>query len=58
LLYDNSAENFTDTVKFNNDVTKKLILKVSVPEEHNQKSDGKERCVGVLIAKRIRVEAF
>ncbi|MDX9847867.1 MAG: hypothetical protein RBT74_12870 [Tenuifilaceae bacterium] len=58
VLYDNAAENYTDSVKFTNDVTKKLILEVSVPEKGNEKNDGKERCVGVLVAKRIRVDAF
>lgn len=58
VLYDNAAESYTDSVKFTNNETKKLILEVSVPEELNNKSDTRQRCVGVLIAKRIKVDAF
>jgi hypothetical protein len=56
LLYDNSAEEYVNNVQFTNDVTRRLILEVSVPEDANDKSDARERCVGVLLAKRIRVE--
>lgn len=59
LLYDNIAEGFVDSVKFTNNRTRKIILEVMLPEEGNKRaSDGKERCVGVLIAKRIKVDEF
>jgi len=55
LIYDNSMDGFVDSIKFSNDITKKLILEVMVT---NDKTDIKERCVGILVAKRIRVDAF
>jgi len=59
LLYDNIAEGFVDSVKFTNNSTRKIILEVMLPEQgNNRANDGKERCVGVLIAKRIKVDEF
>ncbi|MDX9770679.1 MAG: hypothetical protein RBT19_09960 [Tenuifilaceae bacterium] len=58
VLFDNAAESYVDSVKFTNNATKKLILEILVPEEGNDKSDTRERCVGVLVAKRINVDAF
>lgn len=55
LIYDNSLDGYIDSIRFSNDVTKKLIFEVTVT---NDKTEAKERCVGILIAKCIRVDAF
>ena len=55
LIYDNSLDSYIDSVKFSNDITKKLILEVTVT---NDRPEVKERCVGILVAKRIRIDAF
>lgn len=55
VLFDNKKQNYVDTVKFSNKVTKRLILEVSTPpmDETDEKEDPDEtRCVGVLIASR------
>ncbi len=58
LLYSNSTNAYSDSVKFSNDLTQQVIFEVSIPVQGNDKDDKRERCVGVLIAKRIRVEAL
>lgn len=55
LLFDNKKQNYVDSVKFSNQVTKRLILEISTPafNESDDKADPNEtKCVGVLIASR------
>ncbi len=46
LIYDNATDNYSPTVVFQNEVTRNLIIEVTVPEE---KGNMDRRCVGVLI---------
>lgn len=46
LIYDNSTDDYSKTVEFVNEVTRKLIIEVTVPDE---KGSNDKRCVGVLI---------
>lgn len=59
LLFDNAKQNYIDTVKFSIKTTKRFILEVSIPEipENGEKGDETKRCVGVLIAARLKEES-
>ena len=55
VLFDNERQGFIDTVKFKNEVTKRLIIEVTAPQlpEDDDKTDPEEKkCIGVLIASR------
>lgn len=58
VIYDNAKNEYINYVSFSNDVTRKLIFEVALRIEKPDKISTKQRCVGVLVAKRIRVEAF
>ncbi len=46
LIYDNAGDNYSPTVVFENEVTRSMIIEITVPEE---KGNFERRCVGVLI---------
>ncbi len=48
VLYDNKENNYQTVMNFTNNVARKLIIEISVPEEENAKKDDLH-CVGVLI---------
>lgn len=58
LIYDNEKENYIDYVTFSNDMTRKLIFEVAIQLDKKNKLDLKAYCAGLLVAKRIRVDAF
>lgn len=58
VIYDNEKNDYINYVSFSNDVTRKLIFEVVLRIEKEGKISSKQRCVGILVAKRIRVEAF
>ncbi len=49
VLYDNKDFNFQNTMTFSNNVARKLIIEVSVPEDATGKEGQDLHCVGVLI---------
>lgn len=53
LLYDNATNAYSDTIKFSNQETRKLVIELSIPKEKNDPSDRKKRCAGVLIGSRM-----
>ena len=48
VIYDNAADNYSESITFSNDITRNLIIEVSVPEGEDSDS-GDRRCVGVVI---------
>lgn len=48
VLYDNKNSDYQTIMNFTNNVARKLIIEISVPEEENAKKDDLH-CVGVLI---------
>ncbi|NJM14501.1 MAG: hypothetical protein HC896_03180 [Bacteroidales bacterium] len=54
LLYDNATNGYADTLKFTSEVTRKLILELTIPAGENPTDDTKPRCTGILIASRMR----
>jgi hypothetical protein len=48
VIYDNASDNYSETVTFANDITRNLIIEVSVPEGDGSSSSDR-RCVGVVI---------
>jgi hypothetical protein len=48
VIYDNAQDNYSETVTFSNEVTRNLILEVSVPFGENKESK-EARCVGIVI---------
>jgi hypothetical protein len=48
VIYDNAQDNYSDFITFSNEVTRNLILEVSVPEGDSKESN-ERRCVGVVI---------
>jgi len=48
IIYDNSTDNYSESVIFTNEITRNLIIEVSVPEGDNKTSNDR-RCVGVVI---------
>ncbi len=48
VIYDNANDDYSETVTFTNEVTRNLIIEVSVPEG-DSKSSKDRRCVGVVI---------
>ena len=49
VLYDNSQHNFEESMTFSNNVARRLIIEISVPEDPNSKDNQELHCVGVLI---------
>lgn len=49
VLFDNAENNYEETVIFSNEVTRNLIIEVSVPEATSDKKAREYRCVGVVI---------
>lgn len=51
LIYDNSKDNYNESITFSNTITRNLIIEVTVPE-----GDGRDlsdrRCVGIVIEYR------
>jgi hypothetical protein len=48
IIYDNASDDYSESVIFTNEVTRNLIIEVSVPEG-DDKSSTDRRCVGVVI---------
>jgi hypothetical protein len=48
IIYDNASDNYSETITFSNDITRNLIIEVTVPEGDDS-SSGDRRCVGVVI---------
>ncbi len=48
VIYDNANNDYNESVTFSNEVTRNLIIEVSVPEGDSQSSNDR-RCVGVVI---------
>jgi hypothetical protein len=48
VIYDNKDNNYQTIMNFTNNVARKLIIEISVPDEANAKKDDLH-CVGVLI---------
>ena len=48
VIYDNATDNFSESITFSNDVTRNLIIEVSVPETDASNANDR-RCVGVVI---------
>ena len=48
LIYDNADDDYSESITFSNEVTRNLIIQVSVPDDDMKGSDDR-RCVGVVI---------
>jgi hypothetical protein len=48
VIYDNASDDYAESITFSNEVTRNLIIEVSVPEG-DDKSSNDRRCVGVVI---------
>ncbi len=48
VIYNNANDNYSEYITFTNEVTRNLILEVSVPEGDSKDSNDR-RCVGVVI---------
>lgn len=48
VIYDNADDNYSESVIFSNDITRNLIVEVTVPEGDG-KNMNERRCVGVVI---------
>jgi hypothetical protein len=48
VFYDNANDKYSESITFSNDVTRNLIIEVSVPEG-DPKDANDRRCVGVVI---------
>jgi hypothetical protein len=48
LIYDNADDEYSESITFSNEVTRNLIIQVSVPDTDMKGSDDR-RCVGVVI---------
>ena len=48
VIYDNADNDYSESVTFSNDITRNLIVEVSVPEG-DPKENSDRRCVGVVI---------
>jgi len=48
VFYDNAKDNYSESITFSNDVTRNMIIEVSVPEGDPSDSNDR-RCVGLVI---------
>jgi hypothetical protein len=48
VIYDNAQDNYNESITFSNEVTRNLILEVSVPEGESG-AENDRRCVGIVI---------
>jgi len=48
IIYDNADDEYSESVTFSNEVTRNLIIQVTVPDTENRDMDDR-RCVGVVI---------
>jgi hypothetical protein len=48
VIYDNATDNYAQSLTFSNEVTRNMILEVSVPEG-DEKDSNDRRCVGVVL---------
>lgn len=48
VIYDNAEDDYSNSIIFSNEVTRNLIIEVSVPEGDERHAD-ERRCVGVVI---------
>lgn len=48
VFYDNATDNYSESIIFSNDVTRNMIIEVSVPEG-DEKTGDEARCVGVVV---------
>lgn len=53
LIYDNASDDYSPSVVFENEVTRNMIIEITVPEE---KGNLERRCVGVLIQFKKKTE--
>ncbi|MBN1952053.1 MAG: hypothetical protein JW801_12700 [Bacteroidales bacterium] len=51
LVYDNATDKYAESIIFSNDLTRNLVIEVSVPEADARRED-EFRCVGVVIEYR------
>lgn len=49
LIYDNAEDEYAESLIFSNEVTRNLIIQVSVPDADIKESADDRRCVGVVI---------
>jgi hypothetical protein len=52
VLFDNAENKYTTEVSFSNNVARRIIIEISVPDEPMAKDRGTPQCVGVLIHSR------
>jgi len=52
VLFDNADNKFTTEVTFTNNIARKIIIEISVPDEPTAKDKNTPQCVGVLIHSR------
>lgn len=48
VIYDNAQDNYSEFITFSNEVTRNIIIEVSVPMGNNKEAE-ERRCVGVVI---------
>jgi hypothetical protein len=48
VIYDNASDNYAESITFSNDITRNMVIEVSVPETDDSSSSDR-RCVGVVI---------
>jgi hypothetical protein len=48
-IYDNAEHNYEQTMTFSNNVARRLILEISVPDNPENKENQELHCVGVLV---------
>jgi hypothetical protein len=48
VIYDNASDNYSESIIFSNEITRNLIIEVSIPEGVDKESTDR-RCVGVVI---------
>jgi hypothetical protein len=48
LIYDNSKDNYSESIIFSNTITRNIIIEVTVPEGDGRNLSDR-RCVGVVI---------
>ncbi len=47
VIYDNAKDSYKNSIVFSNEITRNLIVEVTVPEGEGDKND--RRCVGVVV---------
>jgi hypothetical protein len=52
VLFDNAENKYTTEITFTNNIARKVILEITIPNEPGVKDRGTPQCVGVLIHSR------